>query len=100
MVGGALLILIFLMVSRRKGSCFLHEISYTPLSAYATVTSASAEASVAYGNTELKIGKKLSGPPSSNKFGIVSTSQVTGAEKIGGSGGACGADDVATAKNG
>ena len=66
--------------------------------AYAAGTSASAEASVADGNTGSEIGIKYSGRPSTCKFGIFSPSQVTRAKGIGVSGGACGADATATAK--
>ncbi len=68
------------------------------LSAYATLTSASVEASVAYDNKGSVIGIKNVGSPSTCKFQIYSTSQITRANGTVGNGGGCGEDVVFTAK--
>ncbi len=60
-VGGALRLLNGFTVSRNKRVMFF---TFDPLYAYASVTSASAKAYVAYGNTGSKIGRKNSGNPS------------------------------------
>ena len=76
---------------RRVLFCYINH-----LGAYAILTSASAEEPIAYGNIGSEIGIDIS---STYKSTIYSPLQIIEENGIEGSGGACGVDDVATAKN-
>ncbi len=67
-VRGALRLLNLFAGSRNVRVVFFTFGEIGATNSYATGTSASAEASIAYGNKESKIGRKFSGSPSTNKF--------------------------------